>query len=481
MASDRMKGFLASLGEGLRAMGSVTSAGNFQEYNRQNQAQQAMNIDKHKLVIGLLAKGAENGSAEATALLKKYTEHLGMGGIDVGVHPAVQQVQLEREKFQKIGQLQDAVAEYERSINEQSSQSPSLAYETSRPLSDEPTTSGAGYHANAGDPNQLQFEKIPPDADPSTAPAQAKNFSGKKDENRVDVDVEPGEAVTASPTVILQNQIESLEQREKAYLDFSKSAAALGANGLAASYRAIAESDQQKRRDIEAALKLSDKEKKIERLVEIGIPKRTAVKIADNVYKVVTDSQGRDYIIDLGTGTRVYGLDPVVIPDKAPKATREALDIEAGTGVSGAFKRTMNAFVGLFGGGLIFRDAEKATNILEQLQTSTILAGSDEIVGRRTDWQLQLRAKLTIDPRKLMKGDAAVLEQMRDLQAFLQDEVARINGLLRYPSAFTQKQVNDMAFSRIKLNDIIETYDWAIGEMERKGKPRKTATEIWNE
>lgn len=441
-----MANFLQQLGQGLRIAGASTSQGNFSAFDQQNQAQAEQEERKRQLVLGLLIKGAENGVPGAAEKAREYAQKAGYGDIPVGPGIEYQKMQAERDAAQRKQQYRATIPSTVKKIEDEV----------------------FGVFA-AEKPADLNVKD---------------DFSGQ---SAGDVTSVTAHDVVATPEEDAYLKWEKHNEAADKLDDYALTVDQEGEGDLADAIREKAKVYRDKATELKKAAGLDDSdgetEKKIQRYMSIGASRADAIKLVQGGYVVATDAYGRDYVWDKLEKKRVTDLDPIVVADiKQAQQEGEGVDFSAATGVSGAIYRSLNTITGLFGGGLVSEDAEKATNAFDQLRISTIGVAEAQIPGRPSDFQLRLTDTLAVNPRDILTGDAKALQKMRDTRSFLQREIDRMyDVVLANPRQYSPRELSETTNNVSQMQTVVRQYNWAIDQMETKGKPRKSMDDIEKE
>lgn len=180
----------------------------------------------------------------------------------------------------------------------------------------------------------------------------------------------------------------------------------------------------------------SAKEQEIARAMELGVDRATAIKIADGIYKVVTDPTTRDaVIVDLATQRPVS----VISMDEQPQASGpepQPAEPEGGLsfgnrfegagdafGVEGFLRRGVNTVSDTFGGGMVYPDTAGAQSdfaVMREDMTNKISAAYD---GRVPAFLLQGIQNLTPQAGSVFEGPDEAQSKLRALGRSLHQEL----------------------------------------------------------
>ncbi len=446
------KTFLQSLATGLRIAGSTTSDQNFRAFNIQNEGTANRDNQNKQLMLGLLVKGAENGVPGAEEALMKFSKENYGQGANVGEGVPLQKLRAEQAATEEAAQRRQSYPEQLRAL-EQRIMGAATSGKQSSPLD----TPREDFSNSISPESSTEVPVVDIDGrgtiPPKESPTKLRELADAVDDFALAMpsdDKDIASRVTNQANV-MRKEAERLE--------------ALAAEELPG--------------------KLSASAEKVKRVQEITGDttegRALAIKIVDGGFRILQDAQGRDYLYDIIENKRVSNLDPILMTEiRNQQEDRKALDFEASTGFSGHIKRWANALVGLFGNELMFPDAQEATNVLQQMQNDTLALAVGKIPGRPSNFRLQLTNRLTVDPKAILQGDAAALQKLRNTRDYLKKEATRMKEVvIDNPRAYTSAQLNETANNRYLMNDIVNQYEWAIDSMARKGKPRKSAKEIY--
>jgi hypothetical protein len=489
-------GFLKALGQGLQ-IASLGAPSTFQAYvgdQRQQQRQQFLSDQKKKeMYVGLATEAFKNGQMTK----EQFDQVMEWAGMKGAPTPGIS---LERQKYERELATKQASLQERAYVADQLSGIESRVAEAKRqslmppvPVDQQPTAGGLPPDAtpqgepltapaalpSEPTPTSLTEGDNPPEVwetyDPRQDPEYYEEVASEADRIARNVEYNDEARKDAQRAADkAREQAKILRQEQKPQIVQGKD----GQMYQVWNFPEGAHFQQIKERDPSAA------ERKIERFKKLpGVSEEEAIKLAEGIYVVATDAQGRDYIWDKVTKRKVAGLEAAVPGVRTEQqGSRSSFDPAAATGGSGFFGRAINTVVGLFGGGLVFQEAEKATDALEQMRIDTISVAQAKIPGRPSNWTLQLADTLAVNPRWIFTGDARAVQKFKSTRRYLQKEYDRMkNTVLANPGQYSIEEINDTTHNATQLEQIIAEYDWLIKQSEAKGKPRPSMEEIWGQ
>lgn len=217
----------------------------------------------------------------------------------------------------------------------------------------------------------------------------------------------------------------------------------------------------------------TERTREIARLVDQGIDRVTAERVADGVVKLTNpDANGNVYAIDLATNESKIVAGPLadIETPEAPDGQTESYEttVETGAGmgqtVAAGLEGTIGAVFdmvsrGLGGdGGMVAPEINNARNNIRNINQTIrdALAQSDKFV---VEEQKQI-TDLLPNPDALLSNTSSVVQQAADLRAFLETKIVSLQTLAANPRAS-----ND---ARIAAQDKAATIEMILGLMGPK-------------
>lgn len=189
-------------------------------------------------------------------------------------------------------------------------------------------------------------------------------------------------------------------------------------------------------------------DKKVDALVASGVPRDRALGIASGRYRA---SDG--ILFDLAENQK-----PSAPPD-APPAPK--LDVEPGVGGEGLFKEAANTVTDMFGAGMFFPEAAKASEALKRMNVVTKTTLQDAVPGRPSNYLLQEFDKLVVKPASLLQGEERTIIKLNGTRDLFDRAIRSIDTHLSAQNIGRTDRQKWQA-KRIQLQGMKDQYDGLI-------------------
>lgn len=199
----------------------------------------------------------------------------------------------------------------------------------------------------------------------------------------------------------------------------------------------------------------SEADMEIGRLMSVGIPRETAVKIKEGVYTVSRHPvDGSVVVIDLANGKMVFDVGDKGAPPPAPPGdtpTAAGYDMPGAKdafGAEGAIKGAVNKAADIAGAPVPYREVQDAQNdfaVLREDILSTIAAGYKR---QPPSWLMQALRDLTPAAGSVFEGPEGAKSKLRALERKFDREIAHIDKQLKprgKPEAKAELRANKQA------------------------------------
>jgi len=178
--------------------------------------------------------------------------------------------------------------------------------------------------------------------------------------------------------------------------------------------------------------KVSAAETKIQRLMETGLNRATAIAIADGRLTTSQDPiTGQVRLIDKGTGN-------VIAPSVSQSVAAEAEDVAAASegqfegldpsealGLGGWTKNVINVVGDAIGAGQAYKEAGAVSSALENLQGRTILLAGLDVAGKPSNFtREEIRDRFTISANELTTGPDRAYQKSQEMVRLLEETFA---------------------------------------------------------
>jgi len=178
--------------------------------------------------------------------------------------------------------------------------------------------------------------------------------------------------------------------------------------------------------------KVSAAENKIQRLMETGLNRATAIAIADGRLTTSKDPiTGQVQLIDKGTGSVIAPSVPqsvaaeVETSDAAPTGQFEGLDPSEALGLGGWTRNAINVVGDAIGAGQAYKEAGAVSSALENLQGRTILLAGLDVAGKPSNFtREEIRDRFTISANELTTGPDRAYQKSQEMVRLLEETYA---------------------------------------------------------
>jgi hypothetical protein len=234
----------------------------------------------------------------------------------------------------------------------------------------------------------------------------------------------------------------------------------------------------------------SEAEQEIARLEGIGIPRETAIRIKEGIYRLVTDpTTGLHTVVDMTTGQQVYqpdaGAQPGAEPPAAPPAPEADLgqqfpDAPSAFGLEGMARGGINAAADIVGMDAPFPETQQAQSdfgLLREQLINDIASGYDR---QPPSWLLKNIEALT--PRAGgLQGAGSAQTQLRSILRSLGSELNSVKQQMNRPMRETARQGLEAKAAGLesavnRARSALQSFD-AQPEQQVPGAPQVGVTE----
>ena len=178
--------------------------------------------------------------------------------------------------------------------------------------------------------------------------------------------------------------------------------------------------------------KVSEAENKIQRLMETGLDRTTAIAIADG--RIVTSKDpitNQVQLVDKGTGNVIAPSVPQSVAAEAedvaadPEGQFEGLDPSEALGLGGWTKNVINVVGDAIGAGQAYKEAGAVSSALENLQGRTILLAGLDVAGKPSNFtREEIRDRFTISANELTTGPDRAYQKSQEMVRLLEETFA---------------------------------------------------------
>ncbi|MEM9392796.1 MAG: hypothetical protein AAGA38_03000 [Pseudomonadota bacterium] len=223
-------------------------------------------------------------------------------------------------------------------------------------------------------------------------------------------------------------------------------------------------------------------ELKIARLEEVGIPRETAILIADGVLKTSRDPvSGQAQMVDARTGQPWQGqqMAEAQLSDTVADGQRQNLSFGAtvpDVSYSGAFggegvaTNLMNAGADALGIDLPFPENQEASTALRNLGLRTKTFMQQAFPGRASVQLMQELEKITAQPNQLFTGEQRGRDTLEQTASMIEALIIQQDRVLKRPRNYSPRQKADAQANKDALEGLLADYQAVIGNMSAPGQ-----------
>jgi hypothetical protein len=222
--------------------------------------------------------------------------------------------------------------------------------------------------------------------------------------------------------------------------------------------------------------KVSEAEKQINRLMETGVDRTTAIAIRDGRLKISRNPvTQRAELIDMATGGTV-GQAPEALAQEvgaegaAPADDRfKGLPVTQAGGLAGWGAGIVNTVTDALGAGQQFPNIGEAQAAMKDLSTRTVLMLDADFAGKPTNFTRQKLEELTVKPSEVTQGSAQSYQKTVNMISALEEAMAGAKAAINNPSQYSPQKVREAESSVSKLQGLLDDYTSLKNAFENKG------------
>jgi hypothetical protein len=202
--------------------------------------------------------------------------------------------------------------------------------------------------------------------------------------------------------------------------------------------------------------KVSDAESKINRLMETGVPRETAIAISDGRLKAITDPQtGRTFLLDMATGQQISQVSQKVAQVAAESDQSgmfEGLDITKGTGARGWANKYINLVSDAITGSQAAPEASKVSTAMNILGLETLALADTQFAGKPTNFlRERVQETMVINPSELSTGPSLARDKAEAAISLLERSLQGATSALQSEtSTLEQRRSAEAAIPQIQ-------------------------------
>lgn len=195
-----------------------------------------------------------------------------------------------------------------------------------------------------------------------------------------------------------------------------------------------------------------------------GLEPKLAEGIAAGRFVVSVDpTTSERQVIDIATGERVGGPEPIQPAGDAPPVVPPGIDTSTALGAEGFGANIINTITDVFGGGLAHPKAEEAAAAIKNIQVTTVQALQVAIPGRPAKDVREELKTLTVTPNSLLQGEQRAMTRFKQMQRFIKNDIADKEDALTGPlspndRAELKSNVRDLRTMETSYQDLLEGF-----------------------
>jgi hypothetical protein len=227
--------------------------------------------------------------------------------------------------------------------------------------------------------------------------------------------------------------------------------------------------------------KVSEAEKQINRLMETGLDRTTAIGIRDGRFKVTRNPvTQRAEIIDMATGN-ILGqateklAQEVGAEEPAADDRFKGLPVGQAGGLVGWGASIANIVTDALGAGQQFPDIGEAQAAMKDLSTRTVLMLDADFAGKPTNFTREKVEQLTVKPSEITQGSAQSYQKTLNMISALEEAMAGAKAAINNPSQYSPQKVREAESSVSKLQGLLDDYTSLKNAFESKGLASQSA------
>jgi hypothetical protein len=232
----------------------------------------------------------------------------------------------------------------------------------------------------------------------------------------------------------------------------------------------------------------SDIERRIDLMVQNGVPREMAVGLSTGQFETRQDPQdGTITIIDRSNGRVLFGPNAgrIIGQPAAPAAPAEPgapgapagpgapgnVDFRGATGAPGLVAETANFVADLFGGrNLPAPQVAAGAQALRNLDTRTRMFLQSAIPGRPSNYLMEMIGGLTVSPAEIRLGPERATERVQQTTRFLEQTVRELEEIAggQGTGRFTRQDIGEANRVLVSLRPLLNDYRTLESAMTRQ-------------
>jgi hypothetical protein len=227
--------------------------------------------------------------------------------------------------------------------------------------------------------------------------------------------------------------------------------------------------------------KVSEAEKQINRLMETGIDRTTAIAIRDGRLKISRNPvTQRAELIDMATGGIVgqatEALAQEVGAEETPADdTFKRLPVSQAGGLVGWGANIANIVTDALGAGQQFPEIGEAQTAMRDLSKRTVLVLDANFAGKPTNFTREIVDQLTVKPAEITQGSAQSYQKTVKMINALEEAVSSVKAALENPTQYSPQEIKEARGQYSTLKGLRDDYVSLKNAFESKGLASQSA------
>lgn len=220
--------------------------------------------------------------------------------------------------------------------------------------------------------------------------------------------------------------------------------------------------------------KVSEAENKIQRLMETGLDRETAIAIADGRVVVSRDPvTQRVTLVDKGTFKTIGQAPDAVADEVEPEPSAEDrfkdLPVSKAGGLAGWGANMANLVTDALGAGQQFPNIGEAQAAMNDLSKRTILMLDADFAGKPSNFTREIVGDLTVKPAEVFQGSTQSYQKAVNMISALEEAISGAKAAITNPEKYSPQKVREAEGGLPKLQGLLDDYTSLKNAFERKG------------
>ena len=227
--------------------------------------------------------------------------------------------------------------------------------------------------------------------------------------------------------------------------------------------------------------KVSEAERQINRLMETGLDRTTAIGIRDGRLKISRNPvTQRAEIIDMATGNTLGQAteklaQEVGAEEPAADDTFKNLPVSQAGGLVGWGANIANVVTDALGAGQQFPEIGEAQTAMSDLSKRTVLVLDANFAGKPTNFTREIVDQLTVKPAEVTQGSAQSYQKTVKMLNALDEAVSSVEAALQDPTQYSPQEIKEARKQYSTLKGLRDDYTSLKNAFENKGLASQSA------